>query len=263
VHPPPDPPQDRVAQAVRDLLERAWSALKGLVVALLPYPENQRLASAWGVDAGPSSALLGVIESTVGLGLFFFGAVEAVEGGSLLLSGLLLENWSPELSTQHFQGGGLIALMTWLIHPLAWLFMLIAVTGAVRIAAYVASQQAVGEPLLWLVLRTTQALARLATAAKRSRDLGPLRPDRQGRGAGCDLEIVTCRERPEWTDGTTLEIEGRFFRPIAAGQEVADGPHWAIAYRFRELEPNAVIRGLVHYRDTVVPASPADDQEAP
>ena len=234
-----------------DVLHQIWFTLKGLLIAVLPYPENQRLAWAWGLDAAAYSLLLGIIETTLGLGLFFFGAIQAVQGGSLFFSQLLLDNWFPELNTQHFQGGGIIALMTWLIHPLAWLFILVALTGAARLFAYVASQQPVGEPFVWALLRLVQHSSRLARRAKQARDLGPLRHDHLRFHAGCDLEITTCRERPTWSEGATLEVQGRFFRPLGPPHKTSEGPHWALVYRFYELDDNSVIRGLVHYSDAL------------
>jgi hypothetical protein len=141
--------------------------------------------------------------------------------------------------------------MTWLIHPLAWLFMLVALTGTARIFAYVASQQPVGEPVVWALLRLSQLSTRLAGRAKQARDLGPLRPDRLRFGAGCDLEITTCRERPEWIESATVEVQGRFFRPLGPPLKVPDAPHWALVYRFDELDTTTVIRGLVHYHDVL------------
>ena len=53
--------------------------------------------------------------------------------------------------------------------------------------------------------------------------------------------------------GATLEVQGRFFRLLAPAHKAPDPPHWAVVYRFHELDPNTVIRGLVPYRDVAVP----------
>jgi hypothetical protein len=165
---------------------------------------------------------------------------------------LLLENWSPEmnLSTEHIRGTGAIGLLVWFIHPLAWLLASIGITGTVRAVAFAVVREPVGEPLVWLVLRTAGLLRRRTRRAVESRNLGPLRPDRLVWDAGCDLEIHSCRERPEWTEGMTLEVEERFFRLLGT-RPGYQAPHHELVYRFAELDPNEVIRRRVSYRDLV------------
>jgi len=235
--------------AVTQVLGRLRDAGLGLVCAVLPRPENERCARAWDVDAATWSGLVGLAQApSFGL-LFLFGAIACVQGVAPRLSMMLLENWVPEMTTEHIRGTGAIGLLVWFIHPLAWFFALEGLTGIARVVAFTASHEAVGEPLVWVGLRAAQLSRFTARRAARSRQLGELRPDRLVWGQGCDLEILSCRERPEWSDAA-LEVEGHFFR-LLAREERPDAANTVLAYRFRELDPNEVIRGLVRYQDIV------------
>jgi hypothetical protein len=225
-------------------------ALRGFAVALLPSPERERLANRWQVDAASYSFSLGLIEAVGGGLMFFFGAIACMLGTVPFLNQVLIDNWFEGLSSTHFRGGGLVGLLVWCLHPVAWLCILEGITGIVRVAAFVADRQGVGEPLVWLVLRVVQLVVRGSGRARRARDLGPLRPDRLVWHSDSDLEILSCRERPEWTDSVALGIDDRFFR-LTGLEDRADGMHTVVAYRFAELDPNEVIRRAVLYRDVV------------
>ncbi len=243
---------DRLTSFVDDLLSFAG----GLVAALLPRPENERLGHAWEVDVAPFSMGLGLVEAVVGGLGFLFGGIAAMTGDIELLNRLLVENWFPGLSTTHFQGAGLVALLIWCTHPLAWLLALCGITGMVRVFTFVTTREAVGEPLVWLALRLVQAVRRSSTAAARLRRLGALRRDRLVWGRDGALVILTCRDRPDWSDSVTLELDGRFFRLVDASDRV-EGAHLVVAYRFAELGEHGVVRCPLAYRDTgeVAPAA--------
>jgi hypothetical protein len=236
----------------RDLRERARLALCGLAVALFPQPESSRLARQSGVDLPFWSFLIGVIEAPVGGLLFFAGAIDSVSETAPALSALLLENWFPELNEGHFMGAGLIGLLAWYLNPVAWLLALEGVTGACRVAAFAASREAVGEPLLWAGLRCGQLIHRSSRRRARLSALGPLRPDRLQYGENGRLEILSCREREEWLPGVALEVERRFFRSVEVAAR-PDGDHQVLVYRFQELDPNEVIRHPVPYQPLPCP----------
>lgn len=231
---------------VRSFPEVLLTPVRGVVAALLPWPESGQVAREWKVDVAWWSLLLGAVQAPSAGLLFFGGAVSAVSGTAPRLSGLLLENWFPELSEAHFMGSGAVALLTWYLHPVAWLLAVEALIGGVRLAAFVASRQPVGEPLVWVVLRVAGVLRRAAHERARARDLGPLRPDRVLRGAEGSLEILSSRDRPEWTAGTTLEVGGRFYRWLDVELR-PDGTSHVLAYRWQELDEHEVIRRPVRY----------------
>jgi len=239
---------------LRHLVEQLRLVILGVTAALMPSPEGQRLANRWGVDAAAFSIVLGFVEAAGGGLLWFFGGVAAVTGTSPLLGMTLLENWFPGLDPVHFMGAGLLALATWLVHPLAWLLALIGLTGAVRIIAFVANREAVGEPVVWAVVRLGQLTIRGTRTKRRVGDLGPPRPDRLQYEGISGLRIVSSRDRPEWGDGTTLEVDGRFFAYVGAS-DVRDGMYGAVRYEFTELEPNEVLRNPQPYRPLTVSAA--------
>ena len=82
-------------------------------------------------------------------------------------------------------------------------------------------------------------------------------------GKGPDLFVVCCREKPEWTAASTLEIGGRFYRLVGV-EERPDGPWDSIVYRLREAKIGAgVIRRLVRYEPppgATLPDPPSESQ---
>lgn len=221
--------------------------LVGIFVSLLPWPENERYGSRFEVNASRFSFLVGIIEAPVFALFFFFGAISFMQGTSPLLSMALLESYPVDLNTEHIRATGPMALLAWLLHPLAWFFLLQWATGTLRLISYATSRQPVGEPLVWAVLRLGGAIRELLLRAKQTRDTGPARPDRIILPSDGHLEILSSRNRPEWHDGTTLEFQGRFFH-YRCSEKRQDGIHSILAYRFTELDPTEVVRGLVHYQ---------------
>ncbi len=225
----------------------------GIVAALLPAPENRNFGWRCSLDVAPFSLAVGVLEAVSGALLFFFGGF-AYLGAVDKQTMQLLSNWYPGLTRTHFMGVGALNWLAWFLHPLAWIFAILALTGITRCAAYVASREAVGEPLVWLVLRTGQALTRVRWVLQRRSLLGPAREDRVTREADGTLVIFSSRERPEWSEAITLDFAGAYFRLLDA-YECAEGAWRVLAYRFRPARDNELIRRLVRYTPLAI-ASP-------
>lgn len=170
-----------------------------------------------------------------------------MQGASPLLSMALLESYPVDLNTEHIRATGPMALLAWLLHPLAWLFLLQWATGTLRLVSYATTGQPVGEPSVWAALRLGGAIGELLLRAKKTRDMGPARPDRIILQSDGNLEIISSTDRPEWHDGITLEFQGRFFH-YQSSEKRQDGIHSILAFRFTELDPFEVVRGLVHYQ---------------
>jgi hypothetical protein len=221
----------------------------GVLAALLPRREAHRLGNRCGVDVPPYSMALGLVEATVGGLGFLFGAIGAMSGTVPFLNRLLLEGWFPGLSNTHFMGGGLIALMLWCTHPLAWLLMLAGVTGLFRVFAFVTTRESVGEPLVWLAYAAWGLLAGRFQRQSEKRSFGPLRSDRLVWKQDHELMIMACRPREDWTDSIDLIVEGRYFR-LANVKERVEGAYHVMAYRFVELGEHDVIRMPREYRNT-------------
>ena len=221
----------------------------GFVAALVPSPQNERLGKVWNVDVAPYSMAIGLVEAAVGGLGFLFGGIAAMTGDVETLNMFLLHNWFPGMTTTHFQGAGLIALFFWVTHPMAWFLALLGMTGIVRIFTFVATRGAVGEPVVWLVMRIVAALGRSRGRASRKRELGPMRGDRLIYGKEADLVIFACRERQEWNDAMTLAINDRYFRLLDL-EDRLEGAYHVLVYRFTELGEHEVIRRPVGYVET-------------
>ena len=230
-----------------NIAEGAKLVVVGLVAALLPWPERDGFAQRHGVDPSLYSLLLGLAETVGGVLGIVFGGLSWMQGTVGKQGMILLSNWFPGLSTTHIMGVGLLNGLAWLLHPLCWLLIMVALTGVARLAAFVASGQAVGEPLVWVALRTGQAFGRGQRKLSRARELGPLRADRTHYDAAGRLIIISSRDRPEWTPTITLLFEEKFFR-LADRATVRDGDHHAVRYVFTPLASSAVIRGLLPYQ---------------
>jgi hypothetical protein len=224
--------------------------VRGVAAAMLPAPENRRAGVAWGVDVALYSMAVGLVEAVGGGLSFFFGAIAFMMGSVPIFNTILLENWFPALSSTHIRGGGLVALLVWCTHPLAWFFILEGVTGVVRIVAFATSREPVGEPVVWLVLRLDSLIGRGLRRERVARTFGPLREDRLVWRPRGGLEIMTCRERPDWEEGTTLQVQDRFFR-LGRAEERAEGAFHVMVHHLQELEEHEVIRHPVPYEDTV------------
>ncbi len=231
---------------MKDLRRFLAEIVIGIVSALLPAPERNRITAERGISPAPWSFGLGLIQLVVGIALFLDGGVAYMRGEAMLLSALLLENWDPSMTTNHFRAAGALGWFFWLTHPLAWAFGSIAVIGIVRITAFVASREPVAEPLVWAALRTAQELRRQVALRRRETRLGPLRPDRLVPGDAGELQVVSCREKSGWTEWVAIEIDERHYRLVEI-EETRDGDWEAIGYRLRPIGPGELIRRLVRY----------------
>lgn len=222
-----------------------WRApmFAGLVTALLPAPERDRLARQWGVDPVPWSFGLGLVQSVLGSLLFLVGA-HTFAVGPMPLSRLLIESWIPGLVSEHFRGSGRVLL--WFFHPMGWLYAGMACMGVLRCIVWTSTREAVGEPAVWAVLRAVQGIRDRRSIARRERHVGPVRPDRVVEQDDGSVIVVACREKPEWNERVTIKLGDGFYRLLRV-EERPDGPYAAIAYHLNPVESNHVIRRLLSY----------------
>jgi hypothetical protein len=228
------------------LLQWALRFVRGTVTALLPSPEREAYARRHGLDAPWCSFLFGFAQGGVGVALFVVRGLAFMRAISGDLSVTLLENWDPSLSTTHFRGTGLIGWLSWLVWPGSWPWTYLAVVGLVRCLTFAITREAIGEPVLIPAYRAIQRREARKAALRRAEELGPMRPDRIER-EGEETVVIGCREKPGWETGTTVEIQGRYFR-ITGAEERFDGRWVWLAYRLREAEETAAIRRMVRYR---------------
>ena len=228
------------------LVQILRAASGGLWSALLPSPERERFARERGYDPPRWSIGIGLLELLFGTGLFVYGGLAFMMAGTGEQGMLLLENWQPDLSTTHFRGLGILNWIAWFFNPISWPFAYLALVGLTRCAAFGITREAVGEPLVWAVLRLQQTVRRRRDQRRLEDRLGPLRRDRVVTDAEFDLVVLSCREKPGWTETVTIEIDERYYR--VAGVETRDDGAWqVVAYLLRERHPGSVIRRLVQY----------------
>jgi hypothetical protein len=219
--------------------------LRGLLSALLPSPERERLARENGLNAPKCSFFLGLLQGPIGVAFFVTGGLSFMRGTSLILSWGMLENWQPGMTTNDIRATGLIGWLSWFLHPLAWPPAYLALIGLGRCLTFAIAGEAMGEPLVIAAMRLAQAWNRRSQVRRREAELGPIRPDRILRQAD-DIVILTCREKKDWRVAVTIEIGGRFYR-LKSLQERRDGPHRALAYHLTPQPPGALVRRLVRY----------------
>jgi hypothetical protein len=228
------------------MLDLLFYALRGLGIAMLPAPERDDLARRYYLDAARWSFVIGLMQLFAGTTAFMVLGIAFMRGGFSIGAGLLLENWTPGLTTTHMRGMGLINWLAWLLNPVSWVLGYVAGVGLLRVAAFVITREAVGEPLILGCMRLVQVTHAWRIRKRFETSLGPPRPDRWVRAAEKELVLLTCREKPDWTDTVTIEHEERYYKCV--GVETRRDGEWSVmAYRLREEPPGAIIRRLVIY----------------
>jgi len=230
---------------MRRAVTAIWTLLFGVVLALLPGPERDRIARETGLDAARCSFLLGLVEGLTGLSLYVLGGLAFMRASAAGASMAMLEHWWAGLTSAHFGGAGVTSWIVWPLVPAAWPSVYLAVVGLVRVAAFVITREAVGEPAVIVILRGVQRFRRTRARARKLRELGPERPDELD-PLGSGWRVLTARPKVDWGEQTTVEIDGRHYR-IADVAEIRRGPWTSIAYRLEPQPDHAIVRRLVVY----------------
>jgi len=227
------------------LLQLTLHLLRGLLIAILPSPERDNLARKHGHNAPRWSFIFGLIQGPIGAGLFIVGGLAFMRGASVIMAWGMLENWQPGMTTNDIRATGVIGWIGWFLHPLAWPPAYLAMVGLVRCCAFAITREAMGEPVVIAAMRLTQLWSKKQRLKLREAELGPIRPDRLLK-RNDNLVILTCREKPEFRQEVTIEVEERFYR-LTGVEERQDGQYRTLAYRLAPTERGAVIRRLVRY----------------
>lgn len=242
--PPPGPARGRKLR-----VDGLTTLLAGVLAALLPREPREEIGRRWGVDPPFWSGLIGLIEifaCPLALVGDFMRVVPAFvdQGTSAALAAGFEEHPSDSLAVMW---SGAFAWLRWLTSPWTMLLVLLTVTGAVRVVSFALTREAVGEPLVWLGWRLWRGLVRApARATRDALHFGPARPDRVLPLDDGGLLVLTRDPKEDWNERITIQVGDRFFRLAEAGERQEESWHWH-AYRLREEDPTAVIRGLVLY----------------
>jgi hypothetical protein len=230
---------------MNSLLEIIGTVLRGLLVALLPSPERERIARERELDAPRWSFGFGFLQGGIGVALFVLGGIAFMRAVSGDLSVELVRNWQPGLDSTHVRGTGLLGWLTWLIWPGSWPWSYLGVMGLVRCATFAITREAVGEPLVILALRAAQRVQARKEEQRVESARGPRRSDRVYVERD-ELIVVSRAPKPGWDESATVEIEERYFRVAEVGERI-DGEWRSTVYRLREADATAAIRRLVRY----------------
>jgi hypothetical protein len=228
-------------------LGSAWSTyLLGPAYALLPrrwraltYHGSQHLLSR-------AAFVSGVVEVAVSAGVLsvwylkFFGVL-----GKKYVEYLLHTDQRSLFSWEAFSQAGSHAFLT---NPLTWVIVYFGCEGILRALAALASQEIFGTLPLWAIERVYRL-----TQMRQPFQL-PLVPDEvTGGNATCDIQIASCRKRPEWKYPFTIRYGGAYFQ-VVADKFIGAGPRPYI-YSLQRLPAGEIARGLQNYdpKDVLVP----------
>jgi hypothetical protein len=225
--------------------------LLDILAALLPAAERDELIRRTGAEPFVWSAALGMLELYFGGKLLLANALSYIQTETDRLASYVVAHLdSQPLDTFEkslaVTWGGSVVWLSWALQPMTWLLFSIPLVGIARLVAFGVNHDAVGEPLVWLGLRTAQAVRRIFGGLDKRRRFGPLRPDRVLRGKGSDLVVLSCRPKPDWNERITIEIGERFYR-LQRVEERRHGAWWVHAYLLHEADPNEIFRGLIRY----------------
>lgn len=217
----------------------SWAA-RGVLSAVLPAPERDRIAASYQISPPRWSFALGMTGGALGLLLYMDGALGfmGLLGGEQALA--LLDSEMPGFGRL----AGIMTWLTWHLQPEAWLYMYLALMGLVRVLAFAITGQAVAEAVILPPLRGIQWLRGRTARQARLVQLGPTRSDRVLAERGGDLVVLSCRKKQDWDEVATIKIAGRFYRLIDVADR-QDGLWTTIAYRLREIESTDAVRKLV------------------
>lgn len=242
--------------------------------ALLPAPERRAASERLSLDPLRGTWMLSAVQLFGASLLWAFGFVAAGQARLEAVAGQYTraasapsdrevasvyapffggsESWSPE---------GL-RFLGYALTPKGLFLEYAFVTGIVRSLHAVATRQALGDPLLSLVLAALRGGRARRRESARLAQLGPDRPDRVLE-QGEELIVLAARDKPNWDERATIRVGERFYR-LRGLSERPDGEWQVLAYRLSPVDAGAVLRGLVHYEPPprpgqrpVVPPRPA------
>jgi hypothetical protein len=221
------------------------------VGALLPDPERSAFVRRFGGRPAAASMAIGTVEFAGGLLLIYDRAMAVMRAAAEAMATEFLRQADarpvgPD-ETVALTLGGSVAWLAWLLTPSTWALLSIPIVGILRVASYLTTQEALGEPSVWAAIRLSQALRGQARRARvRALFAAAETPDELLPGAGGDLVVLAARPLEEWRDGVTIEIADRFYR-VAERDEVERPGGRRHRYRLALAPEHEVIRRLVRY----------------
>ena len=210
----------------------------GLLCLILPESHREGLVREYGINAPLWSFLLGLVEMPVGFLLYFNQSM-----GYMSRSGLDAIGW-----------------VNYHLTPPAWFFVSIALTGLVRMAAYLSIGEAVGELWAWAAIRAYEQIRAHRRRRRETREFAPVHlPDRAILEEDGRLVIISSRKKEDWDELVTIKVGDRFFQLVGV-EERRHGSWKVIAHILEEMGPNEPIRRLLH-ADVELPRAASETSE--
>jgi hypothetical protein len=227
------------------------SWLASLLGALLPEPERGAFTRRFGGRPAPASMTLGTVEFAAGVLLVYESAMPVLRGAAdAMATEFLRQADARPVTPGESLGvtlGGSVAWLAWFLSPSTWALLSIPIVGLLRVVTYMSSQEALGEPSVWALLRLGQAVCRQTRRATERATFGAAdAPDEILAGENGALIVHTARPREEWRDGVTIEVAERFYR-VAARDQVDRPGGRRHRYRLAPTPEHEVIRRLIRY----------------
>lgn len=221
--------------------------LLGLLAALLPAAERDALVRR-GAEPLVWSVLLGLVEFFAGGSMLVSDAIAYFQPLADEAAARIVE-MDPKVlrANPAFGHVGAVIWLAWLTEPYTWLLGSVALVGVARLVAFGVTRDVVGEPLVWLAVRISQAAGRFLRGSRDKLRFGPERPDRLIQEPGGGLVVLSYAPKPDWNERVTIEIGERFYR-LRRVEERLDGTWWAHAYILQEAPDNEIIRALIRYQ---------------
>ena len=224
--------------------------LSTFLALVLPLPERQRYEREVSADIPFWSLLLGLLEIFAAFFVLvddYFATMTNImaQTGAVMGDAANSANFDERLA---FHWLGALNAVLWFFQPFTLFFFLVFATGVLRIASFISSRDALGEPLAVLVLRLSQAIGNRYAETKVQVSLGPERPDRFLPGEAGDRILLSARERFDWQAGFSVDLDGEIFQIVSGGLNCPEGEDKKVwIYHLRRQPEGQLIRRLLPY----------------
>jgi hypothetical protein len=197
--------------------------LAGVACLVLPESHREPILRQYSVNVPFWSFFFGIFELVLGFALFMYGGFQYVR-------------------TYVFVPQGWIE---YFLTPRAWFFAIVTVTGLVRMGAFVANREAVGEPWVWGAIRVSEWVRGQAHHRRETREFAPIHLPDRALCEGDKLIIMSPRKKVDWDDLVTIKVGERFYRLVNV-EERLHGSWKVVAHILEEIGEDEPIRRLVH-----------------
>lgn len=232
--------------------------LLGPLLALLPRPWRLRVSSEIDINWTTAGIISGFFELMLFLGLlawWYFRIIMAASGQQedVLVDGMMRHGsdapgYGAAIAT------GFSSFMFFMIHPVTWVLAAHCIEGLLRTLAVIYSETLPGTMTLAAIERGVRAVRARVYERTCPRVIDHVvRPTPFDR---CDLLILSCRPKHEWSPGMTIRYKGHFLRVLSEEVDPERSPGRQYVYRVRRPQPGEAFRRIVDYDPADVTKQP-------